>query len=32
MSPSFIGIEPAAFLQAGAAVAPMRDHAAGGVA
>ena len=32
MSPSFIGIEPAAFLQAGAAVAPMRDHVAGGVA
>ena len=32
MSPSFIGIEPAAFLLAGTAVAPMRDHAAGGVA
>ena len=32
MSPSFIGIEPAAFVQAGAAVAPMRDHAAGAVA
>ncbi len=32
MSPSFIGIEPAAFLLAGAAVAPMRDHAAGGAA
>ena len=32
MSPSFIGIEPAAFLHAGTAVAPMRDHAAGGAA
>lgn len=32
MSPAFIGIEPAAFLHAGTAVAPMRDHAAGGAA
>ena len=32
MSPSFIGIEPAVFVLDGAAMAPMRDHAAGGVA
>ena len=32
MSPSFIGIEPAAFLLDGAAMAPLREHAAGGVA
>ena len=32
MSPSFIGIEPAAFLLDGVAVAPLRGYAAGGVA
>ena len=32
MSPAFIGIEPAKFLLDGAAMAPLRDHAAGGVA
>ena len=32
MSPSFIGIEPAAFVLDGSDVAPLRDHAAGAVA
>ena len=32
MSPSFIGVEPAKFLLDGAAMAPLRDHATGGVA
>ena len=32
MSPSFLGIEPAVFMLDGAEMAPLRDHAAGGVA
>ena len=32
MSPSFIGIEPAEFEQDGVPMAPLRDHAAAGVA